>query len=681
MKTTVAKYAGFCFGVKRAVDFVFSLAESEREADIYTVGELIHNADVLGRLAERGVHAVSAAQAEEIIAAKPERKTVFIIRAHGITLPLMEKLRAAEENENISVYDYTCPYVRKIHDIADENTAGENTAALLFGDKNHPEVQGIASHIGCPHIIFSSCEELASPENTDFLIKYRDFRLIMMAQTTQNFSEYKKCQKFIKNLCTNPIIFDTICSVTENRQKEAEILSRECDVVLVCGSMNSANTRKLYEISKKNCPRTLLIGGAADIPPDYVHDSDRVGIAAGASTPGYIIEEVQKTMSEQTNFAQLLEESFKSLNTGDTVTGIVTSVSATEVQLDLGCKVTGVLTLANVTDDPQAKLADLFKVGDTVEAVAVRVNDVEGIATLSKKKVDAKNNWNLVAKALEDGEVLSGKVIEAVKGGVVISALSQKIFVPASQTGVARDGDLSALVGTTQKFKIIEIKEDRRRAVGSIKAVQREERKAAKEAFWANIEEGKHYKGVVKSLTSYGAFVDLGGVDGMVHNSELSWTRISNPKDVVSIGQEIDVYVKSFDAEKGRVSLGYKTEESNPWTIFMNNYKVGDVVKVTVVSMTPFGAFAQIIPGVDGLIHISQIADKKLAHPSDVLKKGEEVEAKIIDINEEAHNVSLSIRALLEKDEDTAEEAPAEVAEATAEETAEAAEATAETAE
>lgn len=382
-------------------------------------------------------------------------------------------------------------------------------------------------------------------------------------------------------------------------------------------------------------------------------------------------------MSEQTNFAQLLEESFKSLNTGDTVTGIVTSVSATEVQLDLGCKVTGVLTLANVTDDPQAKLTDLFKVGDTVEAVAVRVNDVEGIATLSKKKVDAKNNWNLVAKALEDGEVLSGKVIEAVKGGVVISALSQKIFVPASQTGVARDGDLSALVGTTQKFKIIEIKEDRRRAVGSIKAVQREERKAAKEAFWANIEEGKHYKGVVKSLTSYGAFVDLGGVDGMVHNSELSWTRISNPKDVVSIGQEIDVYVKSFDAEKGRVSLGYKTEESNPWTIFMNNYKVGDVVKVTVVSMTPFGAFAQIIPGVDGLIHISQIADKKLAHPSDVLKKGEEVEAKIIDINEEAHNVSLSIRALLEKDEDTAEEAPAEAEEAEA--PAEATEATAET--
>ena len=673
MKTIVARYAGFCFGVKRAVDFVFSLAEKEKEADIYTIGELIHNADVLEQLGKKGVHAVTREQAEEIIASSPKKKTIFIIRAHGITRELMEKMRKAEsENGNISVFDYTCPYVRKIHDIADDNTTEENTAALLFGDRNHPEVLGIASHIKCPHVIFSSFEELSSPENADFLQKHRDLRLVMMAQTTQNFAEYKKCQKFIKNLCTNPIIFDTICNVTENRQKEAENLSQACDVVLVCGSMNSANTRKLYEISKKNCERTFLIGCAADIPLDLVHDPDTVGIAAGASTPGYIIEEVQKTMSEQTNFAQLLEDSFKPLNTGDTVTGIVTSVSATEVQLDIGCKVTGVLTLANVTDDPQAKLTELFKVGDTVEAVAVRVNDVEGIATLSKKKVDAKNNWNLVVKAFEDGEVLSGKVVEVVKGGVVISALSQKIFVPASQTGVARDGDLSVLAGTTQKFKIIEIKEDRRRAVGSIKAVQREERKAAREAFWANVEEGKHYHGVVKSLTTYGAFVDLGGVDGMVHNSELSWTRISNPKDVVSVGQEIDVYVKSFDAEKGRVSLGYKTEESNPWTIFMNNYKVGDVVKVTIVSMTPFGAFAQIVPGVDGLIHISQIADKKLAHPSDVLKKGEEVEAKIIDINEEAHNVSLSIRALLEKDEEVAEEAPAEeAAEEAAEEVAE----------
>ena len=664
MNVQVAKYAGFCFGVKRAVDSVFAIAEKETDADVYTVGELIHNTDVLQRLEKKGVRAVTRAEAENIISSRPSKPTVFSIRAHGIPFDFLTFLRRAEEeNGNIRIFDYTCPYVKKIHDIADENTAGENTASLLFGDKDHPEVLGIASHIKCPYMIFSSLSELQSEKGMDFLEKYRDFRLIIMAQTTQNFAEYKKCQKFIKNLCTNPIIFDTICKVTENRQKEAEILSRCCDVVLVCGSMNSANTRKLYETSKKNCARTFLIGSAADIPLDKVHDSDKIGIAAGASTPGYIIEEVQKTMSEQNNFAQLLEESFKTLNTGDTVTGIVTSVSSTEVQLDLGCKVTGVLNLANVTDDPQAKLTDLFKVGDTVEAVAVRVSDVDGIATLSKKKIDAKNNWNLVVKACEDGEVLSGKVIEAVKGGVVISALSQKIFVPASQTGVARDGDLSALVGTTQKFKIIEIKEDRRRAVGSIRAVQREERKAAKEAFWANVEVGKHYNGVVKSLTTYGAFVDLGGVDGMVHNSELSWTRISNPKDVVSIGQEIDVYVKAFDPETGRVSLGYKTEESNPWTIFTNKYKVGDVAKVTVVSMTPFGAFAQIVPGVDGLIHISQIADKKLAHPSDVLKKGEEVDAKIIDINEEAHNVSLSIRALLEKDEDAAEEAAPEAAE------------------
>ena len=360
-------------------------------------------------------------------------------------------------------------------------------------------------------------------------------------------------------------------------------------------------------------------------------------------------------MSEHENFAQLLEESFKTLNTGDTVRGIVTSVTGTEVHVDIGSKVTGILTLDNVTDDPQAKLEDLFKIGDEVEAVAVRVSDLDGIATLSKKKIDAHNNWSKIIEAKEAETVLEGKVIEAVKGGVIIAALSQKIFVPASQTTVAKDGDLSTLVGSVQKFKIIDIKEDRRRAVGSIRVVAREERKALLENFWANIEVGKHYTGKVKSLTSYGAFVDLGGVDGMVHSSELSWLRISSPKDVVSIGDTLEVFVKDFDREKNRISLGYKTEDTNPWKLFTDKYTVGDVAPVTIVSMMPFGAFAQIIPGVDGLIHISQIANKKLASPAEVLEKGQVVDAKIIDIDTENCKVSLSIRALLE--EAAAEEA------------------------
>lgn len=355
-------------------------------------------------------------------------------------------------------------------------------------------------------------------------------------------------------------------------------------------------------------------------------------------------------MSEQENFAQLLDESFKTLNTGDTVRGVVTSVSGTEVHVDIGSKVTGILTLENVTDDPQAKLEELFKVGDEVEAIAIRVSDLDGIAILSKKKIDAQNNWSKVVEAKETGEVLEGKVIEAVKGGVIVYSLGQKIFIPASQTPIAKDGDLSSLVGTKQKFKIIDIKEQRRRAVGSIRVVAREERKAQLEKFWSEIEIGKHYTGKVKSLTSYGAFVDLGGIDGMVHSSELSWLRVANPKDIVSIGDTLEVFVKDFDREKNRISLGYKTEETNPWRIFTEKYKVDDVVPVTIVSMMPFGAFAQIIPGVDGLIHISQIADRKLASPAEVLKKGQVVDAKIIDIDTENHKVSLSIRALLSKD-------------------------------
>ena len=429
---------------------------------------------------------------------------------------------------------------------------------------------------------------------------------------------------------------------------------------MVIGGKNSSNTKKLYDISKKNNDMTFFVERFCDIPKNITQMS-KVGIAAGASTPGYMIEEVKKIMSEQENFAQLLDESFKTLNTGDKVSGVVTSVSNTEVHVDIGSKVTGILTLENVTDDPSAKLENLFKVGDKIEAVAVRVSDIDGIATLSKKKVDAQNNWQKIVEAAENDTVIEGKITEVVKGGVVAYALSNRVFIPASQTMVPRNGNLASIVGTVQKFKIIEVNPEKHHAVGSIRKPAVEERKANEENFWANIEEGKHYVGKVKSLTNYGAFVDLGGVDGMVHSSELSWTRISNPKDVVSIGDEIEVFVKAFDREKGRVSLGYKTEETNPWNEFTSKYQVGDVADAKIVSIMPFGAFAQILPGVDGLIHISQIANKKLATPAEVLKKGDEVKVKVIDIDTENKKISLSIRALLDEEATgDAEEADAE---------------------
>ncbi|MBR6051319.1 MAG: 4-hydroxy-3-methylbut-2-enyl diphosphate reductase, partial [Clostridia bacterium] len=641
------------------------LAEDGKKK-IFTVGRLIHNDSVVEELSDMGVFPLDESVLDAALD-NADENTVFIIRAHGTDTGTEEKLRAAAEKTGCSVVDCTCPFVEKIHRIMDENTS-DDTLTLIYGDPRHPEVVGVASHIKGQKLIFSSWDDVLSAINGKIIPKDGDIRVVVASQTTQNTENYKKYKKNIKTLYTNSIFFDTICNVTEKRQKDTENLARECDVMLILGDKRSSNTNKLFEISRSLCDKTYLVESLADLPQINNETPIMIGVAAGASTPDCLIKEVINTMSEQNNFAQLLEESFKTLNTGDTVTGIVTYVSGTEVKLDLGSKCTGVLTIENVTDDPTAKLEDLFKLGDEVTAVAVRVSDVDGIAVLSKKKSDAGRSWDKVKEAAESGEVLEGKVIEAVKGGVIIAALSQKIFVPGSQTTVPKDGDLATLVGTTQKFKIIDVKDERRRAVGSIRAVAREERRAREEAFWNEIEEGKHYEGTVKSLTSYGAFVDLGGVDGMVHMSELSWLRISKPSDVVAVGDKLDVFVKSFDKEKGRISLGYKTEETNPWKLFREQYNVGDVVNVKIVSMMPFGAFAQIIPGVDGLIHISQIANKKLGSPAEVLTKGELVDAKITDIDEEGKKVSLSIRALLPEepveeaadDETAAEEAPAE---------------------
>lgn len=357
-------------------------------------------------------------------------------------------------------------------------------------------------------------------------------------------------------------------------------------------------------------------------------------------------------MSEQNtneqSFAQMLDESFKTLNTGDIVKGVITSITPTEIHVDIGSKVTGILSFDDVTDDPSADVKNMYKVGDMIEAVAFRVSDIDGTATLSKKRVDHMHHWQDIVKAKEEGTVLTGKIVETMEKGVLIYVCGTKVFVPASQSGLPRGADMAQLMGTTQRVKIIEINEQRRRAVASIRVVLQEEQQARQEAFWENIEVGKHYDGVVKSFMPYGAFVDLGGVDGMVHTSELSWRHIKHPSAVIQLGDHIDVFVKDFDPEKKRISLGYKTEEMNPWKIFTDQYQVGDVASVKIVNMMPFGAFAEIIPGVDGLIHISQIADHRIASPAEVLQKGQLVDAKIVGIDMEAQKVSLSIRALLE---------------------------------
>ena len=429
--------------------------------------------------------------------------------------------------------------------------------------------------------------------------------------------------------------------------------------MIVIGSRSSSNSTKLYHISKSACPETYLVESAADLSAYGPFTHQMVGIAAGASTPRDIIEEVEKTMSEVIeNFEELLESSLKTLNTGDVVTGTVEYVTDAEIQLDLGAGVTGYIKAEQVDDSPE-KLTDRFHRGDKVDAFVIRVSDIEGVAELSKKRVDSDKNWFRIVGAKDTEEVLEGTVIEVVKGGVIVSVDSNRVFVHASQTGVPKDGDLNTLINTTVKLRIIEIREGKK-AKGSISLVQRAERKAREEAFWNEIEEGKVYTGTVKSMTSYGAFIDLGGVDGMVHASELSWKRIKSPADVVAIGDTLTVFVKSFDKEKKRISLGYKTEQTNPWYVFTHTYAEGDVASVKVVNMMPFGAFAEIVDGVDGLIHISQIAMTKIAKPADVLEIGQIVDAKIVGIDNEKQKVNLSIRALLEEAKAELEAAPAE---------------------
>ena len=642
MRVEVAKTAGFCPGVKRAVDMVEAAARSG--VPTVTYGPIIHNHHVVERFAGMGVHEIS--HFSEVTPG-----TQVIIRSHGVSRAVYEGLEA----QGAVIQDATCPYVKRIHNIVSE-AEEQGRTPIIIGIPTHPEVEAIAGWCQDPHV-FENAEALEKWLLGDDIRQHMP--LIMVSQTTSTEKLWKNCVETIKKLCTNCEIFDTICSATEKRQSEAARLAQRCESMIVIGDRNSSNTKRLREICSEVCKHTCLIDSGADLSAaDYIGKSS-VGITAGASTPQWIIKEVYNIMSDEIktevteeSFDQLLEQYDKSLNTGDKVTGIVTGITPTEIAVDLGTKHAGYIPYSEVSDDPSVKPEEAFQVGQEIEVYVIRVNDAEGTVALSKKKLDAQKNWDEIEQAYEDKTVVEGYITEQNKGGIVANVKGIRVFIPASQTGVPKNGDMGALVKTTVKLKITEVNRQRKRVVGSIRAVTAEARKAAAEKIWAEIEVGKKYQGVVKSLTSYGAFVDIGGVDGMVHVSELSWSRIKSPADVVSVGDEIEVYVISFDPEKRKISLGYKTDETNPWTIFTTNYHVGDVCEVKIVKLMTFGAFAEIIPGIDGLIHISQIADRRIGKPEDVLSEGQTVDVKIIDIDTEKKRISLSIRALLEEEED-----------------------------
>ena len=647
MKITLSENAGFCPGVRRADNEIRSLIE--KGGKIFTLGELIHNRIYTDELKALGVDSVDIDAFEKIANSSPTEKITIVIRTHGVTVEILDRLRKiTAENPNVSICDLTCPYVKRIHKIADEKT-GEDTVFYLFCDKEHPEAIGIMSYAHGEKHAITSKDELKTIDTKGKIA-------ILCSQTTQNLLEFEQIKKIFKKVYTNTQIYDTICSVTENRQNDAVILSKKNDAMIVIGGKQSSNTERLYNLCKMNCPSTYWIETANDLT-DFPDNARCVGITAGASTPDSVITEVLDIMEEKNiNFAEMVEASIKTLHTGETVTGTVYSISENEIALDLGAKVTGVLKKEQITDDQSAKLADMFKIGDEVDVFVIRVQDALGIAEVSKKRVDKDNNWVLIKAAYDNAEIIEGEVVSVVKGGVIITAKNNTVFVPASQTGIAKGGDLAALVGTTQKIKLIDFDAAKKKALGSIKVVLAEEKKAREDAIWATLEVGKHYMGTVKNLTAYGAFVDIGGVDGMVHNTELSWKRIKHASQILSVGQEIDVFIKELDVEKRRISLGYKTQEMDTWFQFTQKFSVGDIVPAKIVSLMPFGAFAEVYEDVDGLIHISRISTQRINSPAEVLKVGDVVDVKITEIDDENRKLALSIRAITEAAERAARE-------------------------
>ena len=645
MQIIRAKTAGFCFGVARAVDMTYNLLAGGTR--VATLGPLIHNPQCVADLERRG--AVTVAMPGQVPAGYE-----VVIRSHGVPQSIYDELAALQ----VPVHDATCPFVAKIHRIA-ARAGAEGKTLFVAGDSSHPEVQGIVGHACGPVYVFSSLEELKAlcvPENTKNGI-------YMVAQTTFEVKKWAECAEFLKKLYTNALIFDTICNATETRQKEAESLARRCDVMVVIGGRQSSNTQKLVTVAAKHT-RAYSVETAAELQPEWFLGAETVGVTAGASTPSSIIEEVLSSMSEEIreeelSFEEMIDASLKPVYSGKVVKGIVTAVGPSEIQVDIGTKQTGFVKLEELTNDPSAKTEDLVKKGDELDLIVTKVNDQEGIVYLSKRRFDENKGKEEVAAAVESGEIMDGYVTESNSGGLVALVKNVRVFVPRSQATLRHSEDYTALVHQNVQLRIIQC--EGRHIVGSIRSVLAEKADAAREAFWQTVEVGKKYTGTVKSLTNYGAFVDIGGVDGLVHISELSWNRIKHPSEVVKGGDVIEVYVKDLDTENKKVSLGYKKAEDNPWEKFKAEYPIGSVFTAPVVSITKFGAFVRILPGVDGLVHISEISNERVEKVSDVLSVGQEVNVKLIDVDYDKKRISLSMKALLN-------EAPADEAEEEGEE-------------
>ncbi len=651
----VAASAGFCFGVTRAVNLAYEAIETKK--NLYSYGQLIHNQTVTDDLAQKGLRIVESLDALT--------EGTLLIRSHGVGADLYEKAKA----QGLEILDGTCPFVKKIHDIVQEKHAA-GQGIIIVGDGKHPEVIGINGWCENSAIILEDLEAAQTKP-----LPQKDCYTVVV-QTTFRQEKFDKMLECLQNRGLQMEIHNTICSATEKRQKEAETLSQKVDAMVVIGGKNSSNTQKLFEICKKNCKNTVHIETKYDLVLNNLKKGDRIGITAGASTPPVIIKEVVVTMSEalenavqnlegseEATFEQLLEGTLVTLHTGDVVKGIVISVSDTEeVSVNLHYKSDGIIARGEFSSDPTVIPSQTVQPGDEIEVFVIRVSDGDGNVMLSRKRIEAQKGMEEIEAAYNDKTVVTGQVTQVVKGGLIAVVNGVNVFIPSSQVSNRFIEDLSVFNGQEMEFNIIEMDRVKRRIIGGRKALVEQEIAAKRAALFETVQAGTKCVGTVSRLTDFGAFVDLGGVDGLIHISEMSWGRISNPKEVLKEGQSVEVFVLDVDKEKGKISLSLKDADKNPWKLAAEKYAVGSIVEGKVVRMVPFGAFVELEPGVDGLVHISQIANKHVVKPEDELKVGEMIQVKVLEVNCDQKKISLSKRQA---------DAPAEE-EAVAEETTEA---------
>lgn len=630
MEIILAKSAGFCFGVKRAVDYAYSKAG---KGDIYTYGPIIHNKEVTCDLDKKGVRVIE--NLDDV------KSGEVIIRSHGVPPSVYEAL----EKRSIEYTDCTCPFVKKIHNIVKDNY-NKGKRIIIVGNKSHPEIIGINGWCQNSAITINSLEEA---ENVQ-LEKEVDYALVV--QTTFQTDVFESIITCLNKKSDNIEIFRTICSATGDRQKEAVEIAKVVDQMIVLGDKSSSNTRKLYEISKKYCKNVYLCERICDLELQKIKNNGTMGITAGASTPSVIIKEAVNAMSEMENksFEEMLDSSLVTLRTGQIVKGKVISVSATgEVAVDLGYKSDGIIARSEFSDDVNVEPADVVKPGDEIEVFVVRVNDGDGNVQLSKKKVDADKNYVVIEEAFNNGTPVKGKVTEQVKGGLIAIVNGARVFVPSSQISNRYVEDLSSFIGKEFDFEVLEFDKSKRRIVVGRKALAQKEIDAKRAEVFSAIKVGDKINGKVSRIVEFGAFVDLGGVDGLIHISEMSWGRVKKVTDVLSVGDDVTVTVLDVNPEKGKISLSLKDLNADPWKDAATKYAIGNVVTGKVVRMVPFGAFVELEEGVDGLVHISQIAYKHVEKPEDELTIGQEIQAKVTELDLDAKKISLSIKETLEK--------------------------------